>query len=382
MSEEKNVRIGIPPAVRAQLWVVAGGRCQFRSCNKPLDRSVLTQQKLFMGQHAHIIGDSAKGPRGDAVLSKKLAHDVGNIMLTCRDCHWTIDRLESDYSVDALREMKRLHEERIQMLYDIVDSKQSVPLILRHPIRGHVPQFTTQDTQAAILANSGFSQMPSVSAVNLDYRTRPAREDDPQYWTELVRQLETDYNAQLHHVSHRGAPEHISVFAFAPIPLLMQLGALVGNKAPASVYQWSRDTESWKFRPERISERQACGFDDVPPADADNDELAVLMSFSGEVDRVAASQALPGRPFVRFGIPAPSPNFVEDAEDIRHFRNQAVALLAAIRNAGYRKVHILPATPLSLAVEFGRQLLPKADPPMEIWDYQQGWFVHTLRLKV
>jgi hypothetical protein len=38
--------------------------------------------------------------------------------------------------------------------------------------------------------------------------------------------------------------------------------------------------------------------------------------------------------------------------------------------------------PLSFSVEFGRQLLPKADPAMEVWDYQQGKFVHALRLKV
>lgn len=78
---EKNVRASIPDKVRAQLWVAAGGRCEFKGCNKPLDRNVLTQQALFLGQHAHIIGDSPKGPRGDRVLSKKLALDPTNLML-------------------------------------------------------------------------------------------------------------------------------------------------------------------------------------------------------------------------------------------------------------------------------------------------------------
>jgi hypothetical protein len=381
MAEDKNIRAGIPPAVRAQLWVAAAGRCQFNSCNKPLDRNVLTQQKLFMGQHAHIIGDSVKGPRGDAALSKKLSQDVGNIMLTCRDCHWTIDRLEHGYSVDDLQEMKRLHEERIQALYDIGETKVSVPVVLRHPIRGHVPQFTNKDVQAAILANSKFMHMPSLGTVSLDYRTRAAREDDPDYWAEVVRQLETDYNAHLHHVSVRGAPEHFSVFAFAPIPLLMQLGAFMGNKAPAAVYQWTRGNETWKFQPERKAERQVCQFGEVPPGEG-RDEIALLMSFSGEVDRDAVEQALPGRPQVRFGAGTPNPNLVEDADDVRHFRTQLGSLLASIRNAGYRRVHVFPAMPLSFSVEFGRQLLPKADPAMEVWDYQQGKFVHALRLKV
>lgn len=381
MTEKKNVRAGIPASVKAQLWVAAGGRCEFRGCNKPLDRNVLTQQKVFIGQHAHIIGDSIEGPRGDAALSKVLSQDVSNIMLTCRDCHWTIDRLEEDYSVETLHEMKRLHEERIQALYDIVDTKESVPLVLRHPIRGQVPQFTMKDVHGAIFANSRFAHMPSVKAIDIDYRTRAARETDADYWSELVRQLESEYHAQMHHVGLAGAPEHISVFAFAPIPLLMQLGAFMGNKASASVYQWMRSTESWKFPPERAADRQFCQVNVVPPADATG-ELALIMSFSGEVDVAAVERAVPGRPQVRFGLPSPTPAFVEDAEDIRHFRSQLTELLACIRNAGYRIVHVFPATALSLSVEFGRQLLPKADPAMEIWDYQQGEFVRALRLKV
>ena len=377
----KNVRTGIPPAVKAQLWVAAGGRCEFRGCNKPLDRNVLTQQKVFMGQHAHIIGDSIEGPRGDATLSKALSQDVSNIMLTCRDCHWTIDRLEKDYSVEALHEMKRLHEERIQALYDIVDTKESVPLVLRHPIRGHVPQFTMKDVHGAIFANSRFAQMPGVKAIDIDYRTRAARETDPDYWSELVRQLESDYQAQMHHVGLAKAPEHISVFAFAPIPLLMQLGAFMGNKSPAAVYQWMRSTESWKFPTERAADRQFCQADVVPPSDGTG-ELALLLSFSGEVDVAAVERAVPGLPRVRFGLPSPTPAFVEDAEDIRHFRSRLTELLAAIRNAGYRTVHVFPATSLALSVEFGRQLLPKADARMEIWDYQHGDFVRALRLKV
>ena len=116
---EKNVRLVIPEKVRVHLWVAAAGRCEFNCCNKPLDRNILTQRKIFLGQHAHIIGDSVHGPRGDAELSKKLSQDASNIMLVCRDCHWTIDQLPDDYSVALLRGMKRRHEDRIQRLYNL-----------------------------------------------------------------------------------------------------------------------------------------------------------------------------------------------------------------------------------------------------------------------
>ena len=56
--------------------------------------------------------------------------------------------------------------------------------------------------------------------------------------------------------------------------------------------------------------------------------------------------------------------------------------MAEVRNKGYSRIHVLPAMPLSLAVEFGRQLLPKADPVVQVWDLQPGRWVSTLELRV
>lgn len=378
---EKNVRVSIPERVRAQLWVAAGGRCQFNGCNKPLHRNVLTKQALFLGQHAHIIGDSPKGPRGNDVLSKKLAHDPSNLMLVCAPCHTTIDRLEDDYDTELLRRMKKRHEDRIQRLYDIDGTKDSVAVVLRHSIkRIHVPQFTDRDVQAAILTNSDFRHAPGEHMIRLDYRSRSARESDPAYWIELVRQLRDDFDRQMHLASQQGHPAHLSIFAFAPMPLNMQLGALIGNKIEASTFQWDRTAENWNFRNEREFERQSITFDEVPPAE--RRDLAVAMSLSGEVKPAAIAAAVPGVPLVRVGVPNPTPALVEDADDVRHFRSKFTAFMASVRNQGYQRMHVFPAMPLSLAVELGRQLLPKADPAVGVWDLQDGRYVPTLHIQV
>jgi hypothetical protein len=378
---DKNVRLGTPEKVRAHLWVAAAGRCEFNCCNKPLDRNILTKQAIFAGQHAHIIGDSVHGPRGNLELSKKLSQDASNIMLVCRDCHWTIDQLEDDYPVELLRRMKKRHEDRIQRLYDLDECKDSVAVVLRHPIkRIHVPQFSDRDVQTAILANSDFCHAPAEHTVQLDYRSRAARESDAAYWTEMVTQLRDDYQRQMHLAAQDGHPAHLSIFAFGPMPLAMQLGALIGNKVEASTFQWDRVAESWKYRLERKYERQTISHTNVPAANGK--DLALTVSLSGEVDRQALGAAVPGLEVVRLGVPSPTPELVEDADDVRHFRSKFTALMADIRNQGYRRVHVFPAMPLSLAVEFGRQLLPKADPTMGVWDYQEGVFVPTLEVKV
>jgi hypothetical protein len=162
--------------------------------------------------------------------------------------------------------------------------------------------------------------------------------------------------------------------------LSMQLGAFVGNKVETSTFQWDRTAESWKFRVERQLDPQQMTFTEVPPSQGR--ALAVALSFSGQVSLDAVSETIPGVPVVRFGVPAPTPALVESAEDIRHFRTQFTAFMAEVRNKGYSSIHAFPAMPLSLAVEFGRQLLPKADPAIQVWDLQEGKWISLLQLMV
>ena len=160
----------------------------------------------------------------------------------------------------------------------------------------------------------------------------------------------------------------------------MQLGVFVGNKVETSTFQWDRTAESWKFRVERQLDSQEMTFTEIPASEGR--DLAVALCFSGEIPLDAVSKAIQGAPVVRFGVPAPTPALVESAEDIRHFRTRFTAFMAEVRNKGYTRIHAFPAMPLSLAVEFGRQLLPKADPAIQVWDLQEGKWISLLQLKV
>ena len=60
----------ISPKVRYLLWAKSAGRCEFDGCNKSLWKDGLTKIETNFADVAHIIGDSANGPRGDIVFSK------------------------------------------------------------------------------------------------------------------------------------------------------------------------------------------------------------------------------------------------------------------------------------------------------------------------
>lgn len=380
VSSSRNVRVSIPSGVKHRLWVASAGRCEFTGCNSKLDKNVLTQESLMLAEHAHIIGDSVHGPRGDATLSKQLATDPSNILLICKRCHTTIDHLDDNYPVDLLREMKRHHENRISRIFDIDDTKESIPIVLKHPIKKtQVPRFTIPDVQSAILRNSAFTRCPSEELISIDFSSVPVRDEEPFSWEEGAKRLSEKLRGDLRIIEGRTRIDHFSVFAFAPMPLLMQLGFLLGNKGEVSTFQWDRVSECWDFPNQRRFDSQSFAFEEVPTSNGR--ELAVALSLSSEVMGTAITNVVPDLPLVQFRVQNPTPMLIESEEDIRHFRSKFTEFMTKVRSQGYKRIHLFPAMPLSLCVELGRQLMPKADPDVVVWDFQDSSrFVRTLQL--
>jgi hypothetical protein len=90
----KPPRKPVPIKVQNVLWGRAAGRCQYAGCNKLLiGEQISGARNANKSYIAHIVGDSPDGPRGDAILSPKLAHDPDNLMLVCDEHHRVISTL-------------------------------------------------------------------------------------------------------------------------------------------------------------------------------------------------------------------------------------------------------------------------------------------------
>jgi hypothetical protein len=77
-------RESLPNAKNYLLWVKAGGRCEFKGCNKILYKDTLIPNFVYnLADKAHIVANSPNGPRGSKTLSKKLSVVVDNLMLYC-----------------------------------------------------------------------------------------------------------------------------------------------------------------------------------------------------------------------------------------------------------------------------------------------------------
>lgn len=73
----------INPSITQELWVRAGGRCQFQGCNKLLYKFPIMQEKVKVSQRAHIFSYSENGARGWGLYKEnsRELNKVENLML-------------------------------------------------------------------------------------------------------------------------------------------------------------------------------------------------------------------------------------------------------------------------------------------------------------
>lgn len=234
--------------VRLEVWLKAGGRCEYPGCNKALWRDDLTLRKMNTAYLAHIVADSEDGPRGDKVLSEKLKSDFSNILLLCDVHHRLIDREGLvDHSVDLLRSFKVAHEVRIERLTAIQASRKTEVLIFATRIRDRPAFPTFEQVQTAVSPE----RYPATErGLSIELSDLEIDEQDPEFW-EVAKKATMRRLAGLlaDGEGPTGHPlSHLSIFAIAPIPLLIYFGKQLGDVIPADVYQRNRQFEGWSWR--------------------------------------------------------------------------------------------------------------------------------------
>lgn len=90
-----------------KLFALSGNICAFPGCQSPIVESAGT----VTGEICHICAKSPNGPRFDEKQTDKQRHSFENLILLCRRHHKIIDAEFEVYSVDALQEIKKIHED-------------------------------------------------------------------------------------------------------------------------------------------------------------------------------------------------------------------------------------------------------------------------------
>jgi hypothetical protein len=174
---------------------------------------------------------------------------------------------------------------------------------------------------------------------------------------------------------------HVSVFALAPQPLLIELGRLLGDIVPVTVHQRHREPATWRWQPSQ----PAIEFQISEADGRQGDVIALKLALSATVNDERV-QAVLGKDVAIWSLTAANPHndILRRPEDQSAFKTHLRRLLDRIKAAHGEDVviNVFPALPNSAAVEVGRVWMPKADLPLRIWDQNRavGGFIPTLTI--
>ncbi len=211
---------------RMILWAKAAGRCQYPGCNKSLIGDLISgaEDKNF-GFVAHIVADTPTGPRGDPARSPLLSDEVNNLMLLCHVHHKLIDVDERDqHPEDRLVAMKQAHGRRIETVTAIDEDSASHVLRYAANIGGHESPVAYEQISAAMLPD----RYPADGRRTIDIELLGSayQDHEPEFWAYQRENLARGFPTKVRERIEAREIRHLSVFALAPQPLLIELGCL------------------------------------------------------------------------------------------------------------------------------------------------------------
>jgi hypothetical protein len=342
------------------LWALSGGRCEF--CNKYLLEDWLTLAKGKYGQNAHIVAFKEDGPRGNVPNRPEKINDVSNLMLLCYEHHHLIDvEKPLEYTREGLEEMKRTHEERIKRLTSIKPENQTTVIRMQSKIGGDIVGISESDIKLAL--------EPYYFPRERQFDIPLTQFDDTvDGFFDLAKEQIRRLISKLYDSQIDSKPvDHISVFALAPMPLLIFLGNCLSNKIQVDLYQRHRDTEDWKWK--TISQKNRFIFEQIQSGN-DKEKVALMLSLSGKIEIADLPNEIDDTfSIYEIALENCSPMFLQHRDTLNEFKAIYQTALRTIKaNQGnIKSISLFPAVPAPVAVLCGKELLPKIDP--ELWVY-------------
>jgi len=346
------------------LWVKSGGRCQYKGCNTPLYQDILTKRFYNQAYIAHIVADVKGGPRGDKDRSPLLADNISNLMLLCDRHHRLIDKEDVAGNPEtSLLEMKKLHEERIERVTSIAPEMQSHVIIYKSNVGAHSPVITYESIREYLLP----AHYPAQShAIDLGLSNSPQRDKDVNFWTTEIDNLEAQFNDQLRPKLRKGEIKHLSIFGFAPMPLLIKLGTLINDIQHAEIHQPVRDPKTWNLNDDATET-----FYKVIEPSENLPTVALNISLSATINNDRIIEVLGNDCSIyTITIDEPFNDFLKSKKQLQDFSIEVRKLFNHIKSKynAQTPLHVFPAMPIAIAIEFGRIWMPKADMPLNIYD--------------
>ena len=303
--------------------------------------------------------------------SDELQTDFSNLMLLCQSCHKEIDDNPEKYPTELLRNWKQEHENRIEIQTSYPeDIHKSTVLTCSINIGDRNTPINFES-----LRNAMFPKYPIDKGIKIE------ETDFNRFGTEVEWQsfAENKIKRKLQRVFEVGTDDvtvkHISVFGIAPMPLLFFLGKCISDTIPCDIYQSHRNIKNnsksgnWK---KLIEPKKDTTFVVTCEKKGSNEIVLLKLAISDTLNKDKYPNLLGNNESIyQISVAEPSQHFLKTKKQLEIFSYEYRKLLNFIqaKHGANCKIFILPAVPVSIAIECGRVLLPTKDPDIYVCEY-------------
>ncbi|MFJ3212536.1 SAVED domain-containing protein [Streptomyces flaveolus] len=370
-------------------------------CNAYLLEGPMSGRTLPLGEVAHIVGQSTdpRSPRGWDPLEKELRDEADNLMLLCAQQHMEIDAKAAldVFTVEWLRRVKQEHEDRVRHLTALGPERATTVVRMVGSVHGNAVELSRETAANAVTAARRFPlylESYTRHGVEIDLRQTPgeraaaawdaesAAEASRYYYRQATRVIDDVVLHRLRPGIERDSVQHVSVFGFARLPLLVYLGSLLDDTVPTDIYQRHRHEQTWVWPVESGPAIEfAAHLVQVGPG---GDEAVVVVNVSGVIAPYEIPRELSAlRRYEVSPVGAQAgPDIMRCPASLRRLEETLRVLLARLEREAksVRRLHVLPAVPLSAAVALGRAHHPQVHPQLVIYERLAGSYVPTLKV--
>lgn len=376
-------RTALARGVELRVWVKAAGRCVL-CATYLLDERTWYIHTTKVGEVAHIVGASSgpKSPRGNGPLDEESRAAEPNLMLLCHACHRMVDDPQNVeiWTEDLLSQRKEEHEARVRRVTDFSTLQRTLVVTTESTVRSERITVGSRQITHALVEEGLTPHMEGGLRSDICVKL-PEALDDPSDWAYAMKTILTQVR-KIRRSIEQGADADLSVFALAPIPLLMYLGALLDDTTTVRVFDRHRDdheARAWMWRNRRVG--PPVKFDIDVPRDASATELVIEVAVSGTARVGRLPEDVEPLPRARMALAGQDARagVLETRADLDAASAAWTRSLALIeeRCPNVRTLHVVASVPVSLAVRMGRARMRGAHPAFVVYQLANGTYMPT-----
>ncbi|WP_407512362.1 SAVED domain-containing protein [Acinetobacter baumannii] len=358
------------------------GRCMFTGCGDRLDIEQLTGMKGNIGYLAHNVASSERGERGIPYLSDMLSDDPANVLLLCDKHHRLIDKIAaSDYSAQQLSEMRESYCDLANTLLDALAFSPipvySILWSVNSNAVGH-PEPKEIASCLSPLQHRMDGYLQRLCDSNTLYMKNP-----DQFSQQLVMIIQNEADKIIQQTSLNG--HRAAIFAFGPMPALIGLGALLGNKGKFLPMLRDREANRWGWPNTSAADQsyETIGIGALRKAP----DVVLCINFTALIDKIK-NKALELKAELDADIIEINAleaylgsKAVPHPHNISKFTAELQKLFHLLKDKhGVKRVHLLIAAPNAACIALG-QAIDLHHPDIIIYDFAQETMLPKLIIR-